>query len=262
MMPIPKQRTFSVPEVATLCGVSRSTINNWVQSRRLHASRTGRNYAIAVSDLLLFLRTTGRPVPAAVLGNQGQQPVFRSYEPCWEYWRQAPHGRRCADCIVFRSRLETCFIAGKERQAQCRHTCGACAFWQEIYAPRAYFVHQLGKPAAMSKGLYLWAVNRRFADLCHAGSTEFLGRGIETVMHPESLPAVISAVRKNELGSSLPAPITVRLGPSKGPSSRVSLSFFPLEDPEGCLLMLATPLLSGETSAFPDERSAIEVSCS
>jgi len=50
---------LSVPETAALCGVTRSTINNWINNNKRTAIRSGRNYGVLEKELLFFLRSTG-----------------------------------------------------------------------------------------------------------------------------------------------------------------------------------------------------------
>jgi len=52
---IADEKMLSVPETAVLCGVTRSTINNRINNKKLYAIRSGRNYAVPAKELLIFL---------------------------------------------------------------------------------------------------------------------------------------------------------------------------------------------------------------
>lgn len=60
---------LSVPQAAALCGVSRSTINNWIKAKRLFARRSGKIYSIRTADLLFFIESMGKAIPTGLKNN-------------------------------------------------------------------------------------------------------------------------------------------------------------------------------------------------
>ena len=102
-------KTISVSAAAALCGVGRTTVGYWIRSNKLHASRAGRNYTIAVEDLLFFLQNNGQRIPPELLTEKSSGPFFKSFQHCWQYWSGTEHGSHCEDCLVFRKELRECF---------------------------------------------------------------------------------------------------------------------------------------------------------
>ena len=100
---------LSVPEAAAHCGVSRSTVNNWIQAKRLFARRSGKNYSVPIADLLVLLRSTGKPVPSDLARAERDRARIGSFRHCWEYWEGREQDRACGDCAVYVNRLAICF---------------------------------------------------------------------------------------------------------------------------------------------------------
>ena len=71
-------------ELSKMCGVNRNTVGLWIRSRKLHAVRKGRNYTIPASELLFFLRSSGREIPAELAEETSLAPHFRVIQPCWD----------------------------------------------------------------------------------------------------------------------------------------------------------------------------------
>lgn len=180
------RETFSVPEAADLCGVSRGTISNWIQAKRLYARRSGRVYTIQKIDLLLFLEAMGKSIPQELENEKFTQPLFRSFQHCWEFYGGHPRGGSCNACVVSKSRLAACFTAKSNSRFQCPESCHACRYYQEVFSPRIRLILQLGIPAAVCHGLYFWGANRRFAETCGIPPEAFIGMDIEAVIRPES----------------------------------------------------------------------------
>lgn len=75
---LPKPRFLTVPEAATLCGVTRNTVFNWVRNGKLKAYQTpGRTNLIRPCDLVKFMQDTGMFVPneLAQLGREDAELV-------------------------------------------------------------------------------------------------------------------------------------------------------------------------------------------
>ena len=86
-----QQQILTVAQVAALCGVNRNTVGLWIRSRKLHAVRKGRNYSIPASELLFFLKSTGREIPAQLVEGADRAPHFRTIQTCWDYFQSSNH---------------------------------------------------------------------------------------------------------------------------------------------------------------------------
>lgn len=240
---ITNEKILSVPETARLCGVSRGTINYWIKAKKLHAKRSGRNYSIAVSELIRFLTSTGKNIPTELKNDDFQGPLFRSSQPCWEYWDGKNHSQACKDCVVFVNKLDNCFIAKKSSGIQCSTTCSDCQYYREIYLPRIHFIHQIQMPAAVYKDLYLWGGNRKFSQLVEVQEKDLIGMGIEVLVHPDSLPTVIFNIKNRALGDpQIPRRYSIFFNSNKYNKLSVEITVCPLAEPSGTHLVLAEQL--------------------
>ncbi len=130
-----EKKELTVTEVARLCGVGRTTVGYWVRTNKIRGNRTGRNYKIPVEDLVLYLRAIGQEIPEELLEMFGEQPVFKSFQNCWEFWKGRKSDRNCPDCAVFKNKINDCFTTGKEG-------CSDCRYFIEYVFPKIGFVHQ------------------------------------------------------------------------------------------------------------------------
>ncbi len=232
------QQTISVPEAAELCGVSRGTINNWIQAKRLVARRTGRVYTIHTTDLLVFLDAMGKPIPAGLENEKFTHPLFRSFQHCWDYFGDHHHGGNCEACVVSKNNLAACFAAKKSNRLTSPKACHTCSYYHTMFFPRIRFILQLGIPAAACNGLYFWGANRRWAEICGVQPEAFIGMDIENVIHSDSLSTVISLLKKREMEEDLPPPVEVGVKTGAGAKRALSLSVLPLDEPAGASLLL------------------------
>ena len=88
-----KFQTLSVVEIAEICGVARSTVSYWIAKKSLSAHRSGNKHMVFIDDLLLFLKSDGKPIPQVLLEPAGgvyAQPL-KPLKRCWEYWANDPH---------------------------------------------------------------------------------------------------------------------------------------------------------------------------
>ena len=236
---ITEKKMVSVPQAAALCGVTRATINNWINNKKLYAIRSGRNYAVPAKELLIFLRSTGREIPSELQSGDLKGLLFKTFQYCWDYSKDSAHEEMCKGCVVSDKKLDVCFTARGSSKLDCTVECFECGYYQEIHFPRIQFIHQLDFPAAVCKGLFFWGANSRWAAINRISQKEFPGMGIERLIHPNSLEMVISAIRKMELGESLPMTFNIFLkGKPKG-KQEASISFLPLNEPPGTFLFLA-----------------------
>lgn len=235
-------KTLSVPKTARLCDVSRGTINYWIKAKKLHALRSGRNYSITVSELIRFLKSTGKNIPDELKNDNFQGPLFRSSQPCWEYWNGKDHSPACKHCLVFVKKLDNCFIANKNSQIRCSTTCSDCQYYREIYLPRIDFIHQIQMPVAIYKDLYLWGGNRQFSRLVEVEEKDLIGMDIEALVHPDSLPTVISNIKKRALGDpQAPRRYNIFFNNDHKKLS-VEITVCPLAEPAGTHLVIAEQL--------------------
>ena len=228
---MPNGETVSVPQAAALCGVSRSTINNWIRAKRLFAKRSGKIYSVHTTDLLLLLESMGKAIPPGLRDTNPYRPVFRSFRHCWERRNGHNHGQSCKDCVVLTQELDICFTAAKGSQLKCPEPCHACGHYQEIFRPRIQFILQMEIPAAVCKGLYFLGANQPWARMFHLECENFIGMDVETVIHPQSLAKMVSILKGREMDDlvSTVAPISLRDRQHRGKT--MTISVFPLNEP-------------------------------
>lgn len=243
MVVVPKvsevKKMLSVSEAAAFCGVSRGTVGYWLRSRKIVGRRVGRAYSIPVEELLLFLKSTGQEIPAALVDNDARVPYFRALPECWDYWKcdDDEEGR---NCMVQTKRLRVCFAAKQYTGTRVERQCHSCSYYLENYFPRIQFIHQIDAPAVVYKDLCFWGGNPGFAQLCEAKESDLIGMGFERVVHPDSLEAVISHAKQRALAHSVtPTTYCVHLKNSQQGRVRIDAMDCPLKEPEGAGLLIA-----------------------
>lgn len=235
-------KSLSVSEAAALCGVGRTTVGYWIRSKKLHASRLGRNYRIPVDDLLFFLKSSGQQIPPGLQAQNCSGPIFKSFQNCWNYWSGSEHGQKCRGCIVFKNQLQTCFTIKDSGLLGCSG-CSACPYYHETYLHRLQFVYQIDLPAAVFKDLYLWGGNSLCADICSVEQEDLVGMGIEKIVHADSLPKVIEAIRKLALGEPEIKEDCIIWIKNDGQSPKeIRVSVYPLREPAMAFLVLGIPM--------------------
>ena len=239
------QKALSVSEAAALCGVGRTTVGYWIRSKKLHATRQGRNYTIPVEDLLFFLNASGQEIPLQLLKGNGSGPIFKSFQNCWQYWSCTDHGLRCPECIAFKNQLQACFTVNDSRLLGCAG-CNSCRYYLEMILGRIQFVHQIAMPAAVIKDLYLWGGNSSCAEICSVEQAELIGVGIDKIVHAHSLPKVIEAIRKLASGEpEVKQGCVISINNNRESPRKVRVSVHPLHEPAKAFLVLGFPLNSG-----------------
>lgn len=237
-----RSRSLSVLEIAEICGVARSTVSYWIAKVSLAAHRSGKKYMVSVDDLVIFLKSQAKPVPEIFLEQVGgpYSTPFRPYKRCWEYWAKDSHDRKCQECNVFTHQVKECFTSRQSQDLQCPIDCHECRYFGEYYGPRVAFIHQMDKPAAVYKNLYLWSGNRAWADLCGVDVARLIGAGIEEFVHPDSLKMVISYNKRRSVGdSSVPDRYKVFFTDNGHRKIEVHLAITPLTKPSGTWLAVA-----------------------
>jgi len=234
-----QQHILTVAQVAAICGVNRNTVGLWIRSRKLLAQRTGRNYSIAAPDLIFFLKTSGRDIPAELAELTTLAPHFRTIQRCWDYFQSINHLNGCRDCAVYKNKLDVCFVGRDSASTYCRGQCGDCRYFQETFLPRLQLVHQLAVPAAVYKDFYIWGGNRKWAQMVGSAERDLIGQGIEQVFHPVSLRVVMASFKKRALGDpAVPRADDVYLTNDRNEKIALTISVYPLDEPAGAWLLL------------------------
>ena len=237
-------KTLSVSKAAALCGVGRTTVGYWIRSKKLHATRVGRNYTIALEDLLYFLKTSDQEIPAELLEENCSGPIFKSFQNCWQFWKGSEHGLKCQNCIAFRNQLQACFTVKDSGLLGCSD-CSTCRYYTDTVLNRIQFVHQIEHPAAVFKDLYLWGGNSSCADICGVEQKELVGMGIEKIVHSDSLPKVIQGIRKLALGNTeVKEECVILINNNPKNPKEVRVSVYMLSEPANAFLVLGIPLIS------------------
>ncbi len=236
---------LSVMDITKICGVARSTVSYWIARKSLQASRSGKKHLVTVDDLIFFLKSEGQFIPRSLLEQVGgiyPQP-FKPLKPCWEFWADHPHGKKCQHCLVFTRKVRECFSAKGNQNLQCPIGCPECQYFAEYYGARVAFIHQIDKPAIIYKNLCLWSGNRAWGELCGVGVGELIGAGIEEFVHPDSLRTVISYDKRRVQGDpTVPDRYQVALSPKSGGKIEVYLAISPLTRPANTWLAVAEDL--------------------
>ena len=237
------RKTLSVSQAAALCGVGRTTVGYWIRSRKLHASRVGRNYSILVDDLLFFLKNSDQKIPPELVGDNSNGLIFKSYQNCWEHWNGSKHGHNCHRCVAFKNQLQDCFTVKDSGMLGCSD-CLVCRYYIETYLPRIQFIHQIGLPAAVFKDLYLWGGNAQCAELCRVRPQDLIGMGIEKLVHASSLASVIEKVRQMTLGEPLvTGQCCVYINDTVQGSRKLPVWVYPLTEPDKTFLVVGDPAI-------------------
>jgi excisionase family DNA binding protein len=234
------EKSVSVSDAAAIIGITRSTVNNWINSKKLYAKRTGRNYSVPVKDLVLFLKSTGSKIPSE-LENEDLSPVFKAHRHCWDYWKDSGHGDGCDNCVITEHKIEICFTAKDSSKLHCSTKCSECDYYKDIYLPRIQFINQINYPAAVSKGLFIWGVNSRWSKIYKAPQKDFPGTGVEGIIDQDSLGLIISCIKKLELGEPIQPTNQVFLKTDSEGKLPAIISIYSLNEPSGTFLMLANP---------------------
>ena len=235
-------QTLSVLQIAEICGVARSTVSYWIAKKSLPAHRSGKKYVVSIDELVLFLKSERQPLPQILLEQVGGvYPLpFRPLKRCWDYWANEPHGTKCQECAVFIHQIGECFTDKDNEKHQCPISCHECQFFGEYYGPRVAFIHQIEKPAAVYKDLYVWSGNKAWADLCGLDVEQLIGAGIEEFVHADSLRMFISYHKRRQQGDpSVPGRYQIFFSDKSGKKIEVCLSVSPLIMPSGAWLAVA-----------------------
>ena len=232
---------LSVNEVATLCEVDHSTVGYWIRKKKLCAERSGGNYKIKPNDLLIYLKSSGRKIPPEFRNNKNLGTFcFRTIQNCWDYWRDNKHGGECKNCVVYLNSIKTCFIATVASNLKCSTECDECEYYNQIYIPRINFIHQFDHAAAIYKGMSIWGVNEIFADIFGGMEKEFIGIGVESLFHPDSLEDSLSIIKRKNIGDPcVPDTFHTYFKNRERGKTAVQIGLYSLKEPSHTFLMMA-----------------------
>ena len=108
---------------------------------------------------------------------------------------------------------------------------------------RGILWHQIEIPAAVFRNLHLWGGNSHCAEICGVQQKDLIGMGIEKIVYAASLPKVIQAVRKLDIGDTSPMEsCTIFVNKGSVERQKVHLSVFPLWEPAKAFLVLGEPV--------------------
>lgn len=157
---------------------------------------------------------------------------------CFEFMKGTFHGQACPECVVFKQGLYPCFVARSLAPRGCDVPCSECRFYTEIFFQRLQVVHQFAWPAAIFKGLNIWAGNQAFADLCGMSTEDLIDAGIDLIVHGDSLTEVVSEFKRMDMeGLTRTRIIDAKLN-WVGGAIGAKVNVTPLTEPEGAFFLL------------------------
>lgn len=171
----PKRRAYlTVGDAARRCGVSNRTVQNWIQSGKLDASRLpSGQYRIHEDVLQVHLRSRGQP---------GEQTPSRAradahgIQACWGRRELVPsHG--CFRCAVYAAQALHCFVLRRQLPpgaSGCPVPCSDCVYFAEVVGGLCQSLHTELQPCMVVRGGILLGANAPFV--------EFTGHPLEQLI--------------------------------------------------------------------------------
>jgi len=154
-----RKDSLTTTELAKLCGVSRFTIINWVNRGKIGTMKTvGGHCRIPVSEAISFYETFYK---------EKIDVTSESLCHCWEYPQKANCDKECKNCLLYKSRINYCFVVVREfgkEVVRCEGDCLNCDYFEEFF--RSYSkskqlnkTHEVkGEKAAQDKKSFLYNV--------------------------------------------------------------------------------------------------------
>jgi excisionase family DNA binding protein len=119
---------LTTTELAKLCGVSRFTIINWVNLGKIRTMKTvGGHCRIPISEAISFYETFHKE-------KTGVTSDSLCY--CWEYSQKTNCGKDCESCLLYKSRINYCFVVVREfgkEVIHCKGDCLNCDYFEEFF---------------------------------------------------------------------------------------------------------------------------------
>jgi len=119
---------LTTTELAKLCGVSRFTIINWVNRGKIRTMKTtGGHSRIPVSEAISLYESFYK---------ETDDVKSHSACHCWEYPQKTNCHKDCQNCLLYKSRINYCFVVvrhfGKE-MIRCDGDCLNCDYFEEFF---------------------------------------------------------------------------------------------------------------------------------
>ena len=114
--------------LAKLCGVSRFTIITWVNRGKIGTMKTvGGHCRIPVSQAISFYESFYK---------EKKDDISESLCYCWEYPQKANCDKECKNCLLYKSRINYCFVVVREfgkEVIHCQGDCLNCDYFEEFF---------------------------------------------------------------------------------------------------------------------------------
>jgi excisionase family DNA binding protein len=124
---VPHVNYFTTSSIANLCGVSRLTVRNWVESGKIKAIRTiGGHRRVARSEVLNLFR---------MLNSKNQKKIDHAFPHCWQYAEKTHCRKECTKCLAYLQKVDYCFLIVQrfgKRQLHCEGNCPDCGYFKDI----------------------------------------------------------------------------------------------------------------------------------
>jgi len=119
---------LTTTELAKLCGVSRFTIINWVNRGKIGTMKTvGGHCRIPISEAISFYET---------FHEEKSGVTSESLCHCWEYPAKSNCNKECKNCLLYKSRINYCFVVVREfgkEVVHCKGDCLNCDYFEEFF---------------------------------------------------------------------------------------------------------------------------------
>ena len=119
---------LTTTELSKLCGVSRFTIINWVNRGKIRTMKTaGGHCRIPISEAISFYETFYK---------ESGDAKTESFCHCWEYPQKTNCNKGCKNCLLYKSRINYCFVVVREfgkEVIHCEGDCLNCDYFEEFF---------------------------------------------------------------------------------------------------------------------------------
>jgi len=119
---------LTTTELAKLCGVSRFTIINWVNRGKIRTMKTvGGHCRIPISEAISFYEA---------FHGEKSGVTSESLCHCWEYPQKTSCNKECKNCLLYKSRINYCFVVVREfgkEVIHCEGDCLNCDYFEEFF---------------------------------------------------------------------------------------------------------------------------------
>ena len=127
---------LTTTELAKLCGVSRFTIINWVKRGKIGTMKTvGGHCRIPVSEAISFYESFYK---------EKTDDISESLCHCWEHPQKANCDRECKNCLLYKSRINYCFVVVREfgkEVVHCEGDCLNCDYFEHFFTSYSKIEH-------------------------------------------------------------------------------------------------------------------------